>query len=54
MKKFSPYFLVFILLFVFASCKEEVIEAPVAVADGISFQPVAPDADGELTIIFKA
>jgi len=54
MKKLSSYFLVFILLFIFISCKEENIIPPATIVDGINFVPAAPDADGELTIIFKA
>jgi hypothetical protein len=54
MKKISPYFFVFILLFVFASCKEETIVPPAPIVDGLNFVPAAPDADGELTIVFKA
>ena len=54
MKKISPYFLIFILLFVFASCKEETILPPAQLVDGVNFQPTTPDADGELTIVFKA
>ena len=54
MKKIIPYFLFFTLLFVFSSCKEETIIEPIPVVEGINFQPATPDADGELTIIFKA
>lgn len=54
MKKLSPYFLTFILLFVLASCKEETIVPPAPIVEGINYVPAAPDADGEVTIIFKA
>lgn len=36
------------------SCKDETPVKPTPITDGISFSPVAPDADGELTITFKA
>ena len=54
MKKISPYFLVIIIFFVFASCKEETIIPPAPIVEGVNFQPASPNADSELTIIFKA
>lgn len=54
MKKLSPYFFVLILFFVFTSCKDEKIEEPISIVDGVNFLPATPDADGELSIVFKA
>lgn len=54
MKKLNYYFFVLIILSVLFSCKDVITDPPLPIVDGISFFPATPDADGELTIIFKA
>ncbi len=45
---------ILVLFFVFTSCKEETIVPPAPIVDGLNFVPEAPDADKEVTIVFKA
>ena len=54
MKKLTTIFLFFTLISVIVSCKEEIINPPIIIIDGVNFIPETPDADEELTIVFKA